>query len=393
MAPTLVLAPPKTKAETESLIQSCQASYLYLNIKNAAFEATHKDLMEESPIHDEILLDALALSKEFSTRVLCVYSNDEACDFAVTAENGQLIRLRFKAGREQGKYISNDVAQQTQTEIQATRILMDGEEPDPNAVFEYTAFEAIQTQDTPLKLYPYWVYHEGEIDGQVVFYSVKSIPADIRPDVLFRNVFLEFEEAFGKAAPDFTNIPEENRYERIAFQAPPTPSLIAKAFNLPISLLALITSSRKALLWTAGIIFVLCAGLFGDREERPKESIRFAEYCVKAGGNPTRDSDKKCSLNNKIYSNWNLPGAKDERRVMILTVGKQKRPCSDNSEKMCLVVNDEIFPFEIEGFTFEQDKFQVVPVVRVQLCDPELDNNCSQITETFTFRALLRQGK
>jgi len=349
--------------------------------------------MEESHIHDEILLDALALSKEFSTRVLCVYSNDEACDFAVTAEDGHLVRLRFEAGRKKGPRISEEIAEKIKTEIKATRILIDGEQPDPNEVFEYTAFEAIQTQDKPLKLYPYWVYREGEIDGQVIFDTLKSMPPEIEPNLFFRNAFLEFEKAFGKTAPDFTSMPERNRYERIAFKAPPRPSFIAIMFNFITSLLALVTSSRKALLLTAVILFILSAVIFGDREERPKKSTMFAEYCTKFGGSLTDHSDNKCSVNNKIYSNWNLPGLKNERRIMILTVGKQKAPCFDNSDKMCLVVNDEIFPAEIEGFIFEEAEFQIVPVERVQICDPELDKNCSQISEIFTYRAFLRQKK
>jgi len=183
-----------------------------------SFKKANKKLLGDTILHYEILKDALALSQTFSTRVLCVYSNDEDCDFAVTAENGELLRLRFKAGLEQGKRVDDEIARQIKTEIQATRILADGEEPDPDEVHEYTAYEVLQTQNRPLALKPYWRFREGEIGGQVIFDTLSADPEGTEPSLLFRNAFLEFENAFGKTPPDFTDMQPENRFQLIEAQ-------------------------------------------------------------------------------------------------------------------------------------------------------------------------------
>lgn len=100
--------------------------------------------------------------------VICICSNDEDCDFAVTAENGKLIRLRFKAGRKQGERVNYEAGLE-ETETQASSIMVDEEEAGANEIFEYTAFEALLTQDKPLVLFSFWKFHEGEIDGQAIF--------------------------------------------------------------------------------------------------------------------------------------------------------------------------------------------------------------------------------
>lgn len=358
-----------------------------------AFKANHNDLLKHTLIHDEILMDALALSKVFSTRVLCVYSNDEDCDFAVTAEDGNLLRLRFKAGRKQGKRVDDSIAHKIETEIQATRILMDGEEPSANEVFEYNAFEALQTQDKPLALYSFWQFREGEIDGHVIFDTITSTPKGTEPNLFFRNAFLEFKEAFGKTPPDFTDMPQEKRFQRIAFQAPPKISIFAKALNFIKSLLALITSSRKAILWSLGFVVILAAAISSDKSERPNKQKTFEDYCASARGAISGEFVDQCKVDNITYRNWNLPGVKGERRVIILKIGPQQIPCTDIVERNCLVVDGEIFYDHIEGFTFRQGKQQIVPVERIQVCDLEADNDCPQDAGIFRFKQLLDLGK
>lgn len=357
------------------------------------FKANHNDLLKDTLIHDEILIDALALSKAFSTRVLCVYSNDEDCDFAVTAEDGTLLRLRFKVGQKRGNRVHDDVVQQIETEIKATRILMDGEEPAANEVFEYTAFEAIQTVDKPLALHSFWHYREGEIDGQVIFDTVKSTPEGTEPNLFFRNAFLEFEEAFGQIAPDFTDMPKEGRFQRVAFEAPPKTSIFGTFFALTTSLLSLIASSRKAMLWTLGIVFVLFVAVFGRDTERPNKHTTFTEHCAAAGGSISNAFEDKCEVSNTTYSSWNLPGETQEHRVMILNIGPQKVLCPNTGERKCLLVDGEIFYDHIEGFTFREGKQQIVPVERIQICDPDVVNDCAQDAPIFRFRQLLDLGK
>lgn len=356
------------------------------------FKAKHKDLLKHTIIHDEILIDALALSKALSTRVLCVYSNNEDCDFAVTAENGKLLRLRFKAGQRQGKQVDDDVAGQIKTEIHATRILMDGEEPD-DGVFEYTAFEALQTADKSLALYPFWHFREGEIGGQVIFDTISSKPEGTAPNLFFRNAFLEFEKAFGKPPPDFTEMPEENRFRRIAYQGPPKVPAIAVALNFVKSLLTLIISSRKATLWTLGIVIILATVIFGSDKEQPNSKTTFAHYCATAGGAISGAFDSECAIDNITYRNWNLPGEKGERRVMILKIGPEQVPCTDVAPRKCLMVDGEQFFDHIEGFTFRPGKEQIVPVERIQICVPKPSNDCPQDAGIFQFTQLIDLGK
>ncbi len=363
----------------------CDFDWSYLKV----FKAEHKDIMVDALIHDEIVIDAIALSQEFSTRVLCVYSNDEACDFAVTAENGKLLRLRFKAGSKQEECLPDEIAREIQTEIQATRILFDGEDPDNEGVYKYTGYEAIQTSEDPLSLQPYWEYHEGEIGGQVVFKTIKSISDKVSPNLLFRNAFLEFEEAFGQKAPDFTDIEEQDRYELIDFQPPPKASIFKKLFNLVKSLFSKITSSPKAILVTAIMAIVISGAIFGDKTDRTKTQKRFDENCSAAGGLVSGDKGNQCLVDNILYKNWNLLGKKDEQRAMLIETGPQKIPCPDLAENMCLDIEGEAFPYDIEGFTFKQGIPQTLAVIRTQICDPELANDCAKDGDIYRFKQVL----
>lgn len=358
-----------------------------------AFKADHKDLMVDVLIHDEILRDAIALSDEFSTRVLCVYSNDEGCDFAVTAEDGKLLRLRFDAGRKQGPKIHGDIAREIETEIQATRILLDGEEPSDEGVFEYTGYEAIQTTETPLSLHPYWTYYEGEIQGRVIFKTISSTPENMAPNCLFRNAFLEFEQAFGQTAPDFTNSPEVDRFEIIDFQDPPRVSIFVKLSNFIKSLVALIFSSPKSMLVTAIIVIVLSGAIFGDKTEKTRTQKNFDQDCRAVGGTISGDAEDKCFVDNVLYQNWNLPGEKGERRPLILNIGPQKIACPDVREDRCLVVEGEPFPYKIEGFTFKDGITQTLVVIRTQTCDLNIPGDCPKDGPFFEYKQMLAVEK
>jgi len=353
-----------------------------------SFKKANKKLLGDTILHYEILKDALALSQTFSTRVLCVYSNDEDCDFAVTAENGELLRLRFKAGREQGKRVDDEIARQIKTEIQATRILADGEELDPDEVHEYTAYEVLQTQNRPLALKPYWRFREGEIGGQVIFDTLSADPEGTEPSLLFRNAFLEFENAFGKTPPDFTDMQPENRFQLIEAQ-PAQKSLRIS----PLAVLGAIFRRPKLLLGIGAGLFVLYVGLFGDDSPPTAKENTFASHCMKAGGTINGEHKNKCDLDGRIYRNWNLPGQKGERRIMILEIGPNKADCTGLIKRECLIVDSELFYDHIEGFTFRPGQEQIVPVERIQTCDPEISNDCPQDGSIYKFKQLLDLGK
>lgn len=354
-----------------------------------AFEANHKDHFVDSMIHEDVLIDAISLSHEFSTRVLCVYSNDEACDFAATAENGQLLRLRFQVDSRQGERLPNDVAEGIETEIHATRIIFDDEEPSDDGVFEYTGYEAIQTSETPLLLQPYWRYYEGEIKGQAVFRTISSTPDNVSPHLLFRNAILEFEEAFGQTPPDFTDIPETDRYELVDFQDPPKISLFERLFNFLKSLVMRSFNSPKAMMVTVIMSIILWGAVFGDRTEQTKKQKIFSQYCSSAGGIISGEKQNSCLVNNVSYQNWNLPGENGERRPLILNIGPQKIPCPNTSEKYCLVIDGQVFPFEIEGFTFNDGKEQTVAVIRSQNCDLKAPDDCPKEGPLFEYKQMI----
>jgi hypothetical protein len=364
----------------------------FLSLK--ALQARHKKRLKDTLIHDEILEDALALSHAFSTRVLCVYSNDESCDFAVTAEQGKLLRLRFKADHEQGDPVNDEQARQIVSEISATRILMDGEEAGEDVVHNFTAWEALQTEATPLTLHPYWHYREGEIGGQVVFETVRSTPEGTPPNLFFRNAFLEFESAFGKTAPDFADIPEENRFERIAFKVRPKSSAIMRLLKGLITVLRLLLRNRKAMLWAFGLVLVVASIIFSEKSPSVKTSSStktmkaFADQCIAAGGQLSGDDETGCLLNGAAYWNWNLPGEKGERRAMILKIGPEKIPCTGLADQSCLDVDGQAFHDRIEGFTFREGEVRLVPIIREQLCDLNIRNDCPEEGAVFHYKQL-----
>lgn len=368
---------------------SCEFDTSYLD----RFKDEHsKELEYYTDIDPLIVKDAIALSEKFSTRVLCAYANDEADDFAVTAENGELVSLRFKAGRRQGKRIDDEIARDIDTDIHAVRIHPDTDNQDDDGVFEYTAYEAIQTQDKPLSLHPYFKYMEGEIQRQVIFKEISSEPESVTPTLLFRNAFLEFEAAFGQKSPDFTDIADPGRFQKIDFKAPPKPSNLERALNALTRFTDYLLASPKRILVTAFILFVLAAGIFGDRDDRTRTQIDFADKCSSAGGDVVGDDQDLCIIGNNVYRYWNLPGEKDERRSMAFVIGSTMIPCMRDKAEMCLSVNGEPFGHDIEGFTFVEGQTQILFVERVQICDPGTDDNCTSSAEMFQFRTRLNRN-
>ncbi len=333
--------------------------------------------------------EAVALSEAFSTRVLCAYANDEDDDFAVVADKGELVRVRFEAGRRRGKRLDDATASKIDTEFQAVRIYRDTDSPDPenDGVFEYTAYEGLQTEDQPLTLQPYWEYVEGEIGREVVFRTIRAIPDDSVPDLMFRNAFLEFEAAFNTASPDFTNMADPDRFKEVAFKAPPKPSIFELAFKSLLRFVAYILAKPKRMLAAGFILLVLLAGMFGEpRDDRTRTQIRFADDCEAVQGTVLGDDQNLCRIGDRVYENWNLPGDVGESRPMAFVIGPSEVPCSDGSEQMCLQVNGKPLDLEIEGFTRIDGQPQIVFVDRLQRCDPKTDPNCSTPTEMFRFK-------
>ena len=349
------------------------------------FKKNNKALLFDTTLHDEILTDALALSATFSTRVLCVYSDDEDSDVAVTAENGQIRRLRLKAGRKQGARVDDNVADKIETEIKAVRILADGETPGPDDVFEYTAYEVIQTDELPLSLNPYWQFREGEIGGQTVFETLSHDPPDTEPNLMFRNAFLEFEEAFGKKPPDFTDLVSDiDRFELVEAQA----SSKVKGIGLFGMIGAIF--KRPKLLLAIFIGLAVIANLFsGEGISEPKKLNTFADHCQTAGGILSGENKQQCDLEGRLYKAWNLPGQKGERRVMILKIGPERVECTGLVTRQCLVVEGELFYDQIEGYRFKPGQETILPVERIQTCDPDTANDCPMDGSVFRFRKLL----
>jgi len=354
-------------------------------------KADHKGLLGNTIIHNEIYRDALALSQTLSTRVFCVYSNDEDCDFAVTAENGKLIRLRFKAGQQKGNRVEDDIAAQIETEIHATRILMDGEELDDEGVFEYSAYEVLETADTPPGVNSYWQFYEGEIGGQVIFKTLQSSNDDVEPNLMFRNAFLEFEIAFGKAPPDFTDVFDESRFKLVGTQAPQKLSIIAKFAKSLGALLAFMFRSRNSALWSIIIILMLIGGFIEiiESKDEPEKARTFSQYCQSAGGVISGVKNSICKIGEQSYRTWNLPGEIGETRMMIFKVGPELVPCEDNELGKCLIVDGTKFEYEIENFSVKSGEDQIIPIQRIQICDPTIPDDCVEGQAAYAFKRFL----
>ena len=254
------------------------------------FKTAHRDIMRGQLIHDDIVLDAIALSNLFSTRVLSVYSNDEACDFAAIAENGRLIRLHFEAGRDDGEKVTEATIRDIASKLSDSPIVIEIKDsaPKSNDVRRYKAYEALQTETKPLKLYPYWEYYEGNIGRRGICETI-SLTDDksatqtsaYNMPVMYRNALLGFEKAFEKTAPDFTDIPEKNRYKLVASKAPEKTSVFFTLFKGLASAITAIPKSKNAMLVVAVILFITFATLFHNDEKDngpTKQQSSFKEY-------------------------------------------------------------------------------------------------------------------
>jgi len=78
---------------------------------------------------------------------------------------------------------------------------------------------------------------------------------------------------------------------------------------------------------------------------------------------------------------------------MILEIGPNKADCTGLIKRECLIVDSELFYDHIEGFTFRPGQEQIVPVERIQTCDPEISNDCPQDGSIYKFKQLLDLGK
>ena len=120
------------------------------------FKSKHQNRLRDVTLHKDIITDAVYLSSVFQTRVLSGYSNDEGDDWAVVAENGRLLRLRFRAEQEVTGDVSPERLRKSKTEIHATRVLPEPNEADSDNAYEYTVCEAIKTEGAELSFQPFW---------------------------------------------------------------------------------------------------------------------------------------------------------------------------------------------------------------------------------------------
>ena len=88
-----------------------------------------------------------------------------------------------------------------------------------------------------------------------------------------------------------------------------------------------------------------------------------------------------------------MVGEVGEERPLILNIGPQKRPCSVSPKETCLVVDGEIFPYEIERFVFKDGVAQRVVAIRTQTCDPLVSNDCPADSPVFQFKQMLAVDK
>jgi len=263
----------------------------------------------------------------------------------------------------------------------------------------------LQTEDQDLHLNAYWSYYEGEVGDQVVLSTLSSVPEGIAPNLMFRNVYLEFKTAFGQTAPDFSWV-EEKDFDLVDSYIPGKslgsrlrsiavfPVLVVGLF-LPFFLRLFKSQSltgayhwnKKKLAIGAGIAVLILLGIFLDpesRSDRAKPTLK--SYCVVAGGEIDKDDKKICHLAGRQYRAYNLPGEKGETRPVVFSFEADTLPCPSAPDRACAVVDGAAFELEIAGFEPQPGVFSLVIADRLQNCDPFEPGDCDAVPEMFTYK-------
>ncbi len=359
-----------------------------------AFKKANPELMHDVILHDYVVEDALWVSEIFQTSVLSSYANDEDCDFLAVAENGKLKRLRIKAGRRELRQLGEDEARAIITEIAAVKILPD---EDDDGVFEYEDFEALQSEDEPLRLLPYHRYFEGELSRQAIFKTLSSEPGNYIPNLMFRNIHIEFQEVFGHEAPDFFD-PQSQDFELVSsFSPDPNPAgnilrFIAGVLVLPFALTGALVlklfgnkrSGQGLKVIIGGLVLALIAFSYFLGPEGPPETDGFEAQCLSQGGEAK--SEKSCEIDGQNFTKMDLPGETGDLTKLGVTVSADKAPCKTNPGQ-CLLIDEAVFEGTIKAFSHKPGVKSLVIIERRQLCHPFRDADCS-IETAYAYEAV-----
>lgn len=359
-----------------------------------AFVAESSDRIGEFQYWPEMISEAIALSRTFKTRVLSYYGDDEGSDFAAVAENGELLRLRFQGEREEIRKLSDDEARSVETEIHAERISPENE--GGVDVFEFTALEAVYSNKAAPEWKPYWKYIEGEIGRRVVFRSLWHASSEFPSDQMFRNAYVEFNEAFGRDLKDPYYEPED--YEHIT-------EVTVKAPRVPVwppLRRGLLRFLKRHPLSIGFVCLVIVAGLFADRTKETSTGNSFEENCEIVGGEYRRDraanavlqgSGDRCAIGGELYTRYELPftGETPEPAAAYLSTV----PCEAGGLELCPALDGKVFTGNIDGFTFEPGQNQILVLGRRILCEQTSPGRCADGSPAFEYslRQAIPMGK
>lgn len=354
-----------------------------------AFVADSSDRIGEFQFWPEMISEAIALSRTFQTRVLSYYGDDEGADFAAVAENGELLRLRFQGEREEIRKLSDDEARSVETEIHAERI--SPEDEGGVDVFEFAALEALYTGRAAPEWKPYWKYIEGEIGRRVVFRSLWHASSEFPSDQMFRNAYVEFNEAFGRQLKDPYYEPED--YELITEVTVKTPRVPI----WPLLRRGLLRFLKRHPLSIGFVCLVIVAGLFADRAKETSTGNSFEENCEIVGGEYRRDREAnavsqgtgdRCAIGGELYTRYELPFTGDTPEPVAAYLSTVS--CEPGRLELCPALDGKVFTGDIEGFTFEPGQNQILVLGRRILCEQTSPGRCADGSPAFEYS--LRQA-
>lgn len=111
------------------------------------------------------------------------------------------------------------------------------------------------------------------------------------------------------------------------------------------------------------------------------------DRCAAAGGPIMESSPRQCSFGGKHFTEDLSIGKKGDTRTLVLRIQAQDTECTGaHGSRRCLIANGENFFDSIEGFRFKPGTESVIEVLRTQICDPKVSNDCPQDAGIYAYK-------
>lgn len=362
--------------------------------------AKHKEWFH---IHDEIVKEAIWLSRVFHTEVLSSYSNDEHDDFVAVAKDGVLTHLRFVGYRKNLGQLSPSEIKAIKPDIRAQRIAFPDEQVIDDPICKYQEYEGVKSPGSALQWSAYRLYVEGEHNGEALYQSLDSCDDEVPTDLMFRAANVEFKALFGVIIPDpyydkddFALIDEYSTSLSRTLKGRLS-SLVRLLISFPLAIGLMLWGSLTWHLrrkwYKLFIIFAVLTVLYLLGKFGPKpvpELSDFDTYCQAFGGTlHTRDNyqsmtgNEVCNTPEQSFLEHDLPGQLGEIR-RIAGVLETKR-CKDSDESLCLYFNGALLSSTLIDFELVEGGRKIVALRREQTCNYVNSSRCEDGSDLFVF--------